>query len=96
MTAHINDKENPHEVTKEQVGLGNVDNTSDENKPVSTLQAAAIADAKKTGTDAQANLTVHINDKDNPHEVTKAQVGLGNVNNTSDANKPISIATQTA
>ena len=96
LTAHINDKENPHEVTKEQVGLGNVDNTSDENKPVSTLQAAAIADAKKAGTDAQVNLTVHINDKDNPHEVSKAQVGLGNVDNTSDANKPISTATQTA
>lgn len=96
LTAHINDKENPHEVTKEQVGLGNVDNTSDESKPVSTLQATAIADAKKAGTDAQANLTAHINDKENPHEVTKAQVGLGNVDNTSDANKPISTVTQTA
>lgn len=34
---------NPHNVTKGQVGLGNVDNTSDANKPVSTAQAAAIA-----------------------------------------------------
>lgn len=83
-------------VDKSTVGLNNVDNTSDINKPVSTAQATAIADAKKAGTDAQANLTAHINDKENPHEVTKAQVGLGNVNNTSDANKPISIATQTA
>ena len=32
----------------------------------------------------------------NPHNVTKAQVGLGNVDNTSDLNKPISTATQTA
>ena len=32
----------------------------------------------------------------NPHSVTKAQVGLGNVDNTSDASKPISTATQTA
>lgn len=38
----------------------------------------------------------HIADKTNPHEVTKAQVGLGNVDNTSDLNKPISTATQTA
>lgn len=38
----------------------------------------------------------HINNKSNPHGVTKAQVGLGNVDNTSDANKPISTATQTA
>lgn len=44
----------------------------------------------------QTNLETHINNKSNPHEVTKNQVGLGNVDNTSDANKPISTATQTA
>lgn len=44
----------------------------------------------------QTNLETHINNKTNPHEVTKDQVGLGNVDNTSDANKPISNATQTA
>lgn len=33
---------------------------------------------------------------DNPHSVTKAQVGLGNVDNTSDVNKPVSTATQSA
>lgn len=38
----------------------------------------------------------HIADRDNPHEVTKEQVGLGKVDNTSDAEKPISTATQTA
>ena len=40
--AHIIDTNNPHEVTAEQVGLGNVDNTSDMSKPVSTLQQAAL------------------------------------------------------
>lgn len=44
----------------------------------------------------QTNLGTHINNKSNPHKVTKDQVGLGNVDNTSDANKPISNATQTA
>lgn len=44
----------------------------------------------------QTNLETHINNKSNPHKVTKDQVGLGNVDNTSDANKPISKATQTA
>lgn len=39
---HVNDKSNPHKVTKTQVGLGNVDNTSDKNKPVSTAQQTAI------------------------------------------------------
>lgn len=44
----------------------------------------------------QTNLETHINNKSNPHKVTKDQVELGNVDNTSDANKPISNATQTA
>lgn len=41
-TAHTGNTSNPHNVTKEQVGLGNVDNTPDANKPVSTAQQAAI------------------------------------------------------
>lgn len=41
-------------------------------------------------------IDTHIADKTNPHEVTKAQIGLSNVDNTSDLNKPISTATQTA
>lgn len=44
----------------------------------------------------QTNLETHINNKSNPHEVTKDQVGLSEVDNTSDVNKPISNATQTA
>ena len=44
----------------------------------------------------QTNLETHINNKTNPHEVTKAQVGLGNVDDTADTDKPISTATQTA
>lgn len=44
----------------------------------------------------QSNLETHINNKANPHQVTKKQVGLSNVDNTSDANKPISTATQNA
>lgn len=43
VTAHTGNTSNPHSVTKTQVGLGNVDNTSDANKPVSTAQAAADA-----------------------------------------------------
>lgn len=44
----------------------------------------------------QTNLETHINNKSNPHEVNKDQVGLSEVDNTSDANKPISTATQNA
>ena len=43
---HVADADNPHKVTKAQVGLGSVDNTSDVDKPVSTAQAAAIAACK--------------------------------------------------
>lgn len=74
-------------ITKGMVGLPNVDNTSDVNKPVSTAtqvlinQKAALNSPTFTGTVAG---------------ITKSMVGLGNVDNTSDANKPISTATQTA
>lgn len=85
--SHISNKINPHNVTKAQVGLGNVDNISDADKPVSTAQAEAIADAKKAGTDAQNTIATHGNNKNNPHEVTKSQVGLGNVPNVSTNNQ---------
>lgn len=75
--SHITNKSNPHKVTKAQVGLGNVNNTSDEDKPVSTAQATAIAEAKAEGTLAQTNLTTHIQNKSNPHGVTRDQLGLG-------------------
>lgn len=54
---HKDDKTNPHNVTKDQVGLGNVDNTADIDKPVSTEQREAIdeafseLDAKKAETE---------------------------------------------
>ncbi|MBS7527841.1 hypothetical protein KHM83_14245 [Fusibacter paucivorans] len=40
--------------------------------------------------------STHANSTTNPHNVTKAQVGLGSVNNTADADKPVSTAMQTA
>ena len=73
---HIANKYNPHAVTKTQVGLGNVNNTSDANKPVSTAQATAIADAKAAGTAAQTSINSHAGRKDNPHVVTRAQLSL--------------------
>ena len=77
----------PTGITKSDVGLANVDNTTDANKPVSTATQTALdlkaplASPTFTGTVAG---------------VTKAHVGLANVDNTSDASKPISTATQTA
>lgn len=74
-------------LTASDVGLGNVTNTSDADKPVSTAQQTAlnlkanIASPTFTGTVGG---------------ITSTMVGLGNVNNTSDADKPVSTATQTA
>ena len=48
------------------------------------------------GTNSHAQIDSHISSIANPHSVTKAQVGLTNVDNTSDLNKPISTATQVA
>ena len=74
---HIANKSNPHGVTKAQVGLANVNNTSDADKPVSTAQATAIADAKAAGTNAQTNLNTHTQNMSNPHGVTRDQLGMG-------------------
>lgn len=102
---HKNDTSNPHEVTQEQVGLGNVPNVTT-NDQTPTYTEATTLEKTKSGeklsiafgkiTKAIADLISHINNKDNPHGVTKAQIGLGKVENTSDADKPISTLTQNA
>jgi hypothetical protein len=76
LNAHIGNTSNPHKVTKAQVGLGNVQNLAPAGMPVSTAQATAIADAKAAGTKAQTDLNTHANRRDNPHNVTRAQLGL--------------------
>jgi hypothetical protein len=76
LNAHIGNTSNPHKVTKAQVGLGNVQNLAPADMPVSTAQATAIADAKAAGTKAQTDLNTHANRRDNPHNVTRAQLGL--------------------
>lgn len=87
LSEHLSDTSNPHSVTADQVGLGNVDNTSDADKPVSTAQAAVIGE--KTD---KLDFLAHLADKGNPHAVTKASIGLSNADNTSDEDKPLSKA----
>ncbi len=92
LTTHVNNTNNPHNVTKAQLGLGNVSNTADTDKPLSTAAINALAlKADKTYVDGKiATITSGTLTFD------KNSVGLGNVDNTSDVNKPISTATQTA
>lgn len=120
---------------KADVGLSNVDNTSDANKPVSTAVAAALAgkatsaqgaladtalqpgasidqiaesDTSKKMTaaersklagiasGAQVNTVTSVAGKTGAVALDKSDVGLGDVDNTSDADKPVSTATQDA
>lgn len=87
VNAHIADKSNPHATTKAQVGLGNVDNFL----TATQVQAEAGTDATTFMTPQRVaqyaaskilpQLNAHIADKNNPHATTKAQVGLGSVDN---------------
>lgn len=76
---------------KTTIGLANVDNTSDANKPISTLVQAAL-DLKQGNLPGGTNSQFLRGDKTFV-AVTKSDVGLGNVNNTSDAQKPVFTAT---
>lgn len=115
-TNHENNKNNPHGVTKDQVGLGNVDNvqqipmsqkgqpngvaTLDETGKVPSSQLPDIAApvtsvngktgnviltaadvGAETPAGAQSKVNAHATRTDNPHNVTKSQVGLGSVQN---------------
>ncbi len=73
--AHIASTSNPHNVTKSQIGLSNVDNTSDLNKPISTATSTALS--------GKVNTTLQINGHsltDN-FSISKGDVGLGSVPN---------------
>lgn len=79
---------------KSSVGLANADNTSDANKPISSATQAAL-NAKEATISAGTTAQYWRGDK-TWQTLDKTTVGLTNVDNTSDANKPVSTATQTA
>lgn len=92
-TSTNSDSEDSHTINAATTSQAGLMSSSDKTKLDGLKDQAGIT----SDIDAvQTNLETHINNKSNPHEVNKAQVGLGNVDNTSDANKPISNATQTA
>lgn len=92
LTNHINNTINPHNVTKEQLDLGYVDNTADKDKSV--YYALNADNAVYATHDNYGNMintyytprdifNAHEGHYDNPHGVTKEQIGLGNVENVS-------------
>lgn len=88
---HVVDENNPHNVTKDQVGLDQVDNTSDMDKPVSYAMQEALDEKadlehiheieeinglQDSLDNLQANIDTHVENKENPHEVTAEQIGV--------------------
>ena len=57
---------------------------------------SALNELESNSNNQEETLDEHIKNKNNPHNITKAQVGLGNADNTSDINKPVSTAQQNA
>lgn len=105
LNEHAKNTENPHKVTAQQVGLGNVPNVTTDNQTPTFTQSSTLSEinsGEKLSTlfgkikKAIVDLISHLANTSNPHSVTKSQVGLGNVDDTSDADKPISTATKTA
>ena len=79
-------------------GSGNysisLDSLADYTKTKKDLADNTTVDGKVNG--VRQELDAHIEDLLNPHQVTKGQIGLGNVDNTADADKPVSNSTQAA
>ncbi len=142
LSSHELDTDNPHGVTKAQIGLDNVVNVdttttanitdSTDKRFITDVQKTVLENTSGSNTGDETTSTIqsklgvsstttdgyltkedfttfnnkanieevtpisHVTDTSNPHSVTKAQVGLGNVDNTSDLDKPISTLTQTA
>ena len=98
LTAHIQNQNNPHNVTKQQVGLGNVTNVeqaskvdfqnhlNNHNNPHSVTKAqVGLGNVTNVEQASKQEFNAHATNRNNPHGVTKSQVGLGNVDNVRQA-----------
>ena len=94
LTAHIQNQNNPHNVTKQQVGLGNVTNVEqaskqdfnnhaiNHNNPHGvTKTQVGLGNVINVEQASKQEFNAHATNRNNPHSVTKSQVGLGNVDN---------------
>ena len=105
--SHLENYTNPHRVTKEQVGLGNVENRTIDTTPTSGSLNYITSGGVKLYVDTFGGKidAIYIDGVEVPIEnkivnlpayPTKTSLGLDNVDNTSDLNKPISTSTQNA
>lgn len=102
---HTDDKNNPHSVTKAQVGLNDVPNVSTNDQRVTFTQASVLTELVTNEkitlsfskiAKAIQDLISHLTNKNNPHSVTKAQVGLSNVPNVSTNDQTITFTQASA
>ncbi|SFA87295.1 hypothetical protein SAMN05216249_10444 [Acetitomaculum ruminis DSM 5522] len=93
---HVSNRTNPHNVTKSQIGLGNVPNVSTNDQTPTYTEASnltALTSGESLSTafgkikKAVGSLISHLSNTSNPHSVTKSQVGLGSVPNVSTNNQ---------
>lgn len=91
---HTADKNNPHSVTKQQVGLGNVPNLAPSDQVPTFTEATTLANivsGEKASTLfgkiklAISKLIDHLNNRSNPHNTTAAQVGAAAKSHTHNA-----------
>ena len=102
LLTHVADKSNPHGVTKEQVGLGLVQNygmatlvqAAEGTSQILNVSPAGVT--KRIETMVLPTLNQHITNQSNPHAVNKDQVGLGNVDNYKTATPAEALLTTTA
>ena len=100
LTGHIQNHNNPHNVTKTQVGLGNVTNVEqaskqdfqhhldNHNNPHSVTKAqVGLGNVTNVEQASKREFDAHTTNRNNPHNVTKSQVGLANVTNVEQASK---------
>lgn len=97
---HASLRNNPHGVTKAQVGLGSVDNvkqatknefdghtSNKENPHLVTKGQVGLGNVDNVKQATKNEFDDHKNNTNNPHSTTKAQVGLGNVDDVQQATK---------
>ena len=100
LIGHIQNQNNPHNVTKAQVGLGNVTNVEqaskqdfqhhldNHNNPHSVTKAQiGLENVTNVEQASKVDFDAHATNRDNPHGVTKTQIGLENVTNVEQASK---------
>lgn len=96
VAAHATRTDNPHATTKSQVGLGNVPNVDATSRSTHTGTQLASSISDFTTAAADASPIQSVAGKTGVVTLAPSDVGLGNVNNTNDSNKPVSTAQQTA